>query len=272
MSRWVRLRGPTGAVRLGRLLDETRVQLVRGDLFGLTEDVGEPELLSSWTLLAPLRPSKVVGVASNYRDHAAEMGKPVPASPRIFLMPGTAVIGPDDAIRIPPDTQRVDHEAELGVVIGRTMRRVPAEKTLAHVLGYTVVNDVTARDFQRSDGIFGRAKGFDTFCPIGPCIATELDPSSVSVQAWVDGELRQDGTTADMVFDVPTLLEWISHVMTLLPGDVVATGTPAGVGPVRAGQRVRVSVEGIGALENPVVDRSDRAVERPTEVGGAGDR
>jgi len=272
MSRWVRLRGPAGAVRLGRLLDAERVQLVRGDIFGQTEDVGEPELLSAWTLLAPLRPSKVVGVASNYRDHAAEMGKPVPTSPRIFLMPGTAVVGPGDAIRIPPGTQRVDHEAELGVVIGRTMRRVTADKTLEHVLGYTVVNDVTARDFQKTDGIFGRAKGFDTFCPLGPCIVTELDPSALSVQAWVDGELRQDGNTADMVFDVPTLLEWISHVMTLLPGDVVATGTPAGVGPVVAGQLVRVSVAGIGALDNPVVDRSDRAVESSAEVGRAGDR
>ena len=262
-QRWVRLRGPRGAVRLGRLLEAGQVQLVQGDLFGHTEDHGAPVALADWTLLAPLVPSKVVGIGSNYRDHAAEMGRALPAVPKIFLKPSTSVCGPLDPVRIPPDTVRVDHEAELGVVVGRTMSRVPVDEALSYVLGYTVVNDITARDFQKTDGTFARGKGFDTFCPMGPCIRTGLDPRDLAVRCWVDGELRQDGRTSDMVFDVPTLLAFVSSVMTLLPGDIIATGTPAGVGPLVAGQRVVVEVEGIGRLENPVVDRDDR---RPGRV------
>ena len=203
-------------------------------------------------------PTKIVGIGSNYRRHIEEMGKSVPSVPKVFLMPTTALLGPGEAIRIPPGTQRVDHEAELGVVIGRRMSRVRAAHALDHVAGYTCVNDVTARDFQRLDGVFARAKGFDTFCPVGPVLASDIDPSDLRVRAWVDGELRQDGRTSDMIFDVPALLEFVSHIMTLEPGDILTTVTPSGVGPLLAGQSVTIEVEGIGRLVNPVVDREDR--------------
>jgi 2-keto-4-pentenoate hydratase/2-oxohepta-3-ene-1,7-dioic acid hydratase in catechol pathway len=209
-------------------------------------------------LLAPVEPSKVVGVATNYAAHAAEMGKPIPDEPRIFVKPSTSVIGPNDAIVVPPGTERVDPEAELGIVIGRKLSWANADEALAAVFGYTCVNDVTARDYQKKDGIFGRAKGFDTFCPIGPCVTTGLDPRDLRVTCEVDGVMRQDGRTNDMVFDVPALLAFISRVMTLLPGDVIATGTPPGVAPIVAGNRVRIGVEGVGFLENPVVNRGDR--------------
>ena len=205
-----------------------------------------------------LKPSKIVGIGSNYRRHIEEMGRSVPKLPKIFLMPPTALIGPGEAIVIPPGTERVDHEAELGVVIGTTMSRVSVQDALSHVAGYTAVNDVTARDFQRTDGVFARAKGFDTFCPAGPRVVEDIDPFNTRVRCFVDGELRQDGNTADMVFDVPTLLSFVSHVMTLNPGDLLTTGTPMGVGPIVPGQTVVVEVEGIGRLENPVIARSDR--------------
>ncbi len=205
-----------------------------------------------------LNPSKIIGIGSNYRRHIEEMGRDVPAQPKIFLMPPTSLIGPGQAIEIPPGTARVDHEAELGVVIGRTMHRVSVEDALDHVAGYTAVNDVTARDFQRADGVFARAKGFDTFCPAGPEVVTDIDPFNTRVRCFVDGELRQDGNTADMVFDVPTILSFVSSVMTLNPGDLIATGTPMGVGPILPGQVVVVEIEGIGRLENPVVARADR--------------
>ena len=205
-----------------------------------------------------LNPSKIIGVGSNYRAHIAEMGRPVPQRPKIFLMPPSALIQSGEAIVIPPHTMRVDHEAELGVVIGRTMHRVAVAEALGYVAGYTAVNDVTARDFQREDGVFSRAKGFDTFCPVGPCVAADIDPFNTRVRCFVDGELRQDGNTSDMIFDVPTLLSFISHVMTLNPGDLISTGTPMGVGPLSVGQTVVVQIEGIGRLENPVIGRSDR--------------
>ncbi|MFN7145398.1 MAG: fumarylacetoacetate hydrolase family protein [Myxococcota bacterium] len=209
-------------------------------------------------LLAPVEPSKIVGIGSNYRAHAAEMGKPVPAEPKIFLKPPSAVVGPGERIEIPPRTTRVDHEAELAVVIGRRCRRVSAADAMDFVFGYTNLNDVTARDFQRADGVFARAKGFDGFCPVGPAVVTGLDPRDLRVRCLVNGEVRQDGSTADMVFDVPTLIAYVSSVMTLEPGDLIATGTPAGVGPLVAGDRVTVEVEGVGALTNAVVDRDDR--------------
>ena len=200
-------------------------------------------------------PSKVVCVAANYRDHAAEMGRPVPTSPRLFLKPTTALVGPGEPIPLPAGSARVDHEAELAVVVGRPLRDATPGEALAGVLGYTCLNDVTARDWQRADGIFGRAKGADGFCPVGPVLAAGLDPGDLRVRCRVDGELRQDGTTADMVFPVAELLAFISRVMTLRPGDIVATGTPAGVGPLRPGQVVEVEIEGIGVLRNPVVAR-----------------
>ena len=205
-----------------------------------------------------MNPSKIVGIGSNYRRHIEEMGRPVPTVPKVFLKPPSAIIGNGDAILIPPGTQRVDHEAELGVVIGRRMSRVSVADALTFVGGYTAVNDVTARDFQRLDGVFSRAKGFDTFCPVGPRVVTSLDPSDLRIRCFVDGNLRQDGRTSDMIFDVPTILSFVSHIMTLEPGDLVATGTPMGVGPLLPGQTVVVDVEGVGELRNPVVARSDR--------------
>ncbi|MEC8193608.1 MAG: fumarylacetoacetate hydrolase family protein [Myxococcota bacterium] len=205
-----------------------------------------------------MNPSKIVGIGSNYRRHIEEMGRPVPTVPKVFLKPPSAIIGDGDAIQIPPGTDRVDHEAELGIVIGRRMTRVSAADALGFVGGYTAVNDVTARDFQRLDGVFSRAKGFDTFCPVGPRVVTSLDPSDLRIRCFVDGKLRQDGRTSDMIFDVPTILSFVSHIMTLEPGDLVATGTPMGVGPIVPGQTVVVDVEGVGELRNPVVARSDR--------------
>lgn len=250
-----------GRLRLARVEGDRVIPLV-GDLFGETRPDGAPLALSRVQLLAPVIPSKVVGVGVNYRAHAAEMGRDLPKVPKIFLKPSTAVIGPGDAIPLPPGTERVDHEAELGVVIGRTMQRVPAEDALKYVLGYTAVNDVTARDFQKADGVFARAKGFDGFCPLGPVVATGLDPRDLAVRCWVDGELRQDGRSSDLIFDVPAVLAFISSIMTLLPGDVVSTGTPSGVGPLSVGQVVTVEVEGVGRLTNPVVARADRAAAR----------
>ena len=205
-----------------------------------------------------LNPSKIIGIGSNYRRHIEEMGRAIPQRPKIFLKPPSALIGTGDAIVLPPGTERVDHEAELGVVIGQTMTCVSVADALDYVAGYTAVNDVTARDFQRADGVFARAKGFDTFCPAGPVIVTDIDPLNTRVRCFVDGQLRQDGNTSDMIFDVPTLLSFVSHVMTLNPGDLLTTGTPMGVGPLHAGQTVVVEVEGIGRLENPVINRSDR--------------
>ncbi len=209
-------------------------------------------------LLAPVVPGKVIAVASNYRDHAAEMGKPVPKAPRIFFKPPSAIIGPGMPIEIPPGTTHVDHEVELGVVIAARCRRAYAEDALEYVFGYTICNDVTARDFQKEDGLFARAKGFDTFLPVGPHVATGLNPTHLALGCDVNRKVRQQGNTEDMVTSVAELIAYISQIMTLEPGDLILTGTPAGVGPIIAGDRVTVTVEGVGAMTNPVVDRSDR--------------
>jgi 2-keto-4-pentenoate hydratase/2-oxohepta-3-ene-1,7-dioic acid hydratase in catechol pathway len=205
-------------------------------------------------LLAPVIPTKVVCVGKNYADHAAEMGSDVPERPILFLKPPTSVVGPLRAVRYPRDSNEVHHEAELAVVIGKVTKDVDIEDVGPHILGYTAANDVTARDLQRLDGQWTRAKGFDTFCPLGPAIDTDLDPQeSLSIVCRVNGEVRQSGITSDMVFGVGELVSYISRVMTLLPGDVVLTGTPEGVGPVEPGDRMEVEIEGIGTLINPVV-------------------
>ncbi|MEX2322774.1 MAG: fumarylacetoacetate hydrolase family protein [Acidimicrobiia bacterium] len=204
-------------------------------------------------LLSPVFPTKVVCVGRNYADHAAERHAEVPMQPILFLKPSTAVIGPGASIVIPAEATEVHHEAELAVVIGRVARKVRADDASAYILGYTAANDVSARNLQAIDGQWTRAKGFDTFCPIGPAIETEVDPAGLRITCAVDGDLRQDGTTDDMVFGVGELLEFISGVMTLLPGDVILTGTPAGVGPIEPGDRVEVAIERIGVLTNPVV-------------------
>jgi 2-keto-4-pentenoate hydratase/2-oxohepta-3-ene-1,7-dioic acid hydratase in catechol pathway len=204
-------------------------------------------------LLAPVLPSKVLCVGRNYAQHAAELGNEVPAEPLIFLKPATSVIGPGEHIRLPALSNDVQHEAELAVVIGRLTRKVAVEDALGAVLGYTCANDVTARDLQRSDGQWTRGKGFDTFCPLGPWIETELDPAAgLAVRCTVDGEIRQDGSTADLLFSVGQLVAYCAAFTTLLPGDVLLTGTPAGVGQLRDGNQVSVSVEGIGELTNLV--------------------
>ncbi|SDO23768.1 2-keto-4-pentenoate hydratase/2-oxohepta-3-ene-1,7-dioic acid hydratase (catechol pathway) [Nakamurella panacisegetis] len=223
--------------------------------FGTPEFTGREWPLGQTRLLAPILPSKVVAVGRNYADHAAELGNAVPDEPLIFIKPSTSVIGPGAPIQIPPSSSRVEFEGELAVVIGRPCRDVKAENASSVILGYTVANDVTARDLQRADVQFTRGKGFDSFCPIGPWIETELDPSDVEIRTELDDEVKQDGHTADMVHSVAAQIEFISAIMTLLPGDVILTGTPAGVGPMVAGQTVSVTVEGIGTLTNPVVDR-----------------
>lgn len=204
-------------------------------------------------LLPPVIPSKVVAIGKNYQDHVKEMGgdKP-PEEPLIFLKPNSSVIGLDDPIIHPSQSERVEHEAELAVVIGRKCHRVSEEEAMGVILGYTALNDVTARDLQRRDGQWSRAKGFDTFCPIGPALVTDLDPNALRVTSRVNGETRQDGNTADLIFKIPRLIAHITAVMTLYPGDVIATGTPAGVGPLTPGDTVEVEVEGIGILSNPV--------------------
>lgn len=220
---------------------------------------GQRWALADVRLLAPIFSSKVVCVGRNYADHAAEHGAQVPAEPLIFMKPSTSVVGPNDAIRLPSQSKQVEHEAELAVVIGATgARRVDRAGAQRAIFGYTCGNDVTARDLQRSDGQWTRAKGFDSFCPLGPWIVTDLDVSDLEVRCEVGRdrdamEVRQLGRTSDMVFDVPTLVSYVSHVMTLLPGDVILTGTPAGVSPIVSGDTVSVRIQGIGELSNPVV-------------------
>jgi 2-keto-4-pentenoate hydratase/2-oxohepta-3-ene-1,7-dioic acid hydratase in catechol pathway len=228
---------------------------INGHPFGTIAFTGQRWALADVRLLSPILPSKVVGIGRNYAAHAAELGNEVPAEPLIFLKPSSSIIGPRDIIRRPPQSQQVEHEAELAVVIGATgARRVDRADALKTVFGYTIGNDVTARDLQRRDVQFTRAKGFDSFCPLGPWIQTELDPSDLEVRCEVNEEVRQLGRTRDLIFDVATLVSYVSHVMTLLPGDVIMTGTPAGVSPIVAGDTCVVRIEGIGEIANPVAD------------------
>ncbi len=223
--------------------------------FGALTFTGERVPLADVRLLPPVLPSKVVAVGRNYAAHAAEFGHQVPSDPVIFLKPSTAVIGPGDPIGYPPGVGRLDFEGELAVVVGRLARDVPREQALDVVLGYTCANDVTARDQQEADGQWTRGKGHDSFCPLGPWIETDLDCADLRLTTTLNGELRQDARTAALRHGVPELIEWVSRVMTLLPGDVLLTGTPEGVGPMQEGDEVAVTVEGIGTLANPVVRR-----------------
>jgi 2-keto-4-pentenoate hydratase/2-oxohepta-3-ene-1,7-dioic acid hydratase in catechol pathway len=230
---------------------------VQGDpLYQPVAPTGVRVALDDVRLLAPVIPrSKVVGIGKNYADHAAEMGGEAPKEPLLFLKPNTSVVGPGDPVVLPRQSHEVHYEGELAVVIGRICKDVPVERVPDVVYGYTCANDVTARDLQRSDGQWARAKGFDGFCPLGPWIETSLDPSDLAVVTRRDGEVVQDGRTSQMVHDVARLVAHVSAAFTLLPGDVILTGTPAGVGPVGAGQRVDVEIEGIGTLSNPFVTR-----------------
>jgi 2-keto-4-pentenoate hydratase/2-oxohepta-3-ene-1,7-dioic acid hydratase in catechol pathway len=271
----IRYQAPTGAT-LGIVEGET-VYRAEGDvtagfhpgrpigtLHGLSGDpcqivqrptvqLDQPVALPGFPLLSPCVPTKIIALGRNYAAHAAEHGAQVPSRPLIFLKPPSAVIGPGEPIVCPPQSSQVEYEAELAVVVGRRARHVAAADAWDYILGYTCANDVTARDLQRSDEQWSRAKGFDTFAPLGPWIVTGLDPGSLSVACRVNGQIKQHGSTADMVFKIPQLVEFITAAMTLEPGDVIITGTPEGVGPIQAGDRVEVEIEGIGALCNPVV-------------------
>ncbi len=239
------------------VVEENTVAAIAAHPFGEPTFTGQRLPLADVRLLAPILPSKIVAIGKNYADHVREMGGDAPpAEPVIFSKPSTAVIGPGEAITYPEKlSERVDHEGELAVVIGRMCREVPASRAAEVILGYTCANDVTARDLQQKDGQWTRAKGFDTFCPIGPWIETEADPADLAITTSVNGEVRQDARTSQLLHDVPALVEYVSQVMTLLPGDVILTGTPAGVGPMQIGDEVTVTIEGIGSLTNRVVSR-----------------
>ncbi|MDZ8275780.1 fumarylacetoacetate hydrolase family protein [Microbacterium aquimaris] len=244
------------AIKYG-IVDERELVVLAGDpMFAGYDTTGERVPLGDVALLAPVIPrSKVIAVGRNYRDHAAEFDNEVPEQPLLFFKPNTSVIGPDDAIVLPTQSERVDFEGELAVVMGRIAKNVTAENALDYVFGYTNANDVTARDLQRTDGQWARAKGFDTFCPLGPIIETEFDPTGDAVLTTrVDGEVRQEAPLTDMVHGVADVIAFASAAFTLLPGDVILTGTPSGVGRIRAGQAVEVEITGLGILRNPARD------------------
>ena len=240
-----------GTARYG-ILEGGRITEIRGSIYGRYQRTRRSHALPRVHLLPPCEPTKIVAVGLSYRDHAAEFGHPVPDEPILFLKPLTALIGPGDKIVYPAISQRVDYEAELAIVMKRKGRNIPRDQALRYVLGYTCHNDVTARDLQKKDGQWTRAKSFDTFAPLGPCIATGLDPHRLHIEARVNGEIRQSFNSDQLIFDVPTLVAFVSQVMTLSPGDVIATGTPPGVGPLKRGDVVEVEIEGIGVLRNPV--------------------
>jgi 2-keto-4-pentenoate hydratase/2-oxohepta-3-ene-1,7-dioic acid hydratase in catechol pathway len=244
--RWMRYR-EGGRVFYGVLEDEGLREGV-GDPFHGWRSNGHVVALSAVRALAPCEPSKIVAVGLNYRDHAAEMRKPLPDEPLLFIKPGTAVIAAGDPILCPPQSKQVEFEGELAIVIGRMCRRVSPGDALDYILGYTCMIDVTARDIQRREGQYTRAKGFDTFAPLGPWIETSADPSDLTIETFVNGERRQASHTSELIFSPASLVSFISHVMTLLPGDVVSTGTPAGVGPLRPGDAIEVRIGSIGAL------------------------
>ena len=253
--RIARIASPDGVAFVSVEDDDTVAKEIAEHPFGRPTFTGRTWPMADVRLLAPILPTKIVCIGKNYADHAKEMGGEAPASPVIFMKPSTTVIGPGVPIKLPADSARVDFEGELAVVIGMPCRDVPAAKAKSVILGYTIANDVTARDQQKLDGQWTRAKGHDTFCPLGPWIDTAVQPDDLTVRTELDGQLKQDSTTAFLLHTVPELIEWISRVMTLLPGDVILTGTPAGVGPMTDGQSVSVTIDGIGTLTNPVATR-----------------
>jgi len=240
------------------VLDAAKAWEIDGPFEGQRRRTGNSWPIAEVRLLAPIVPTKVVCQGRNYVEHAAELNNPVPKEPLIFLKPPSSVIGPDEPILLPRISKRVDFEGEIAAVIGRTCSRLGDDERVApYLLGYTCLNDVTARDLQKADGRFTRAKGFDTFCPLGPVIETELDLAHATIETTINGERRQFGRTSDMIFYVDVIIRWVSRIMTLEPGDVVATGTPAGVGPLQPGDVVEVIVGGVGTLRNPVAPRED---------------
>jgi 2-keto-4-pentenoate hydratase/2-oxohepta-3-ene-1,7-dioic acid hydratase in catechol pathway len=235
------------------VLDMDSISEIKGDVFGKLKTGKNRYNISEVTLLAPAAPSKIVCVGKNYREHALEMGEGIPEEPTLFLKPPTAVINPGDGIIYPDMSQRVDYEGELAVVIKEACKNVPPEDIPRYILGYTCGNDVTARDLQKKDIQWTRGKSFDTFCPLGPWIETELNPDNLKIQTYLNGELKQSSSTAMMITPVYELISFMSRVMTLMPGDVVMTGTPAGIGPMQKGDTVEVVIEGIGKLKNYVL-------------------
>lgn len=237
------------------VVNGTSIDIIKGHPFSDLEFTGVNLDLEKVKILSPVLPSKIVCVGKNYADHAKELGGEVPAEPVIFIKPSTTVIGENDQIVLPTQSTNVHHEVELAVVISHLCKNVDVSRAGEVILGYTIANDVTARDLQNSDGQWTRAKSFDTFCPIGPWIETELDPTNLDLTCEVNGQLRQSGNTSEMVRTAHEMVAWISTVMTLLPGDVILTGTPAGVGPIVNGDIVEVTISGIGTLSNPVIKK-----------------
>jgi 2-keto-4-pentenoate hydratase/2-oxohepta-3-ene-1,7-dioic acid hydratase in catechol pathway len=240
----------------GVLNDKDSILVLRGDpIYSGIVPLDKTLKLSDVKLLAPVLPrSKVVCVGKNYADHAAEMDSVVPSEPIIFIKPNTSVIGPNETIVWPKMSERVDHEAELAIVIGRICKEVPAAKYKDVIFGYTIANDVTARDLQKKDGQWSRAKGFDTFCPLGPWIETEFVPADQLISATLNGQVKQSANLSEMIFKIPQIIEFVTNVMTLLPGDVILTGTPAGIGPMPVGSTISVAIDGLGVLTNKVSD------------------
>lgn len=242
------------------LLAQNTIRGLQGSPFAYIKHLGSPSTLDGSTytldevrLLTPCLPSKIVCLGLNYRSHIEETKLPMPSVPLLFLKPSTAVIGPDDKIILPRGWKRIDYEGELGIVIGKKAKAVPEEKAREYILGYTCFNDVSDRPAQAADGQWTRAKGYDTFAPIGPWIETDVDPSNLQLETYLNGELRQSVSTSDLLFGIPQLISFISGVMTLLPGDVIATGTPSGIGPLSPGDVVEVKIENIGTLKNFVI-------------------
>jgi 2-keto-4-pentenoate hydratase/2-oxohepta-3-ene-1,7-dioic acid hydratase in catechol pathway len=239
----------SGKIEYG-VLDGEQVQSLAVEPYEQIKKTGRSHKLADVRLLAPCTPTKIVAIGLNYHSHAKEVNQPAPSEPIMFFKPSTSVVGPGDNVIYPANSQRLDYECELGVVIGSRATGVSKEQAMAHVLGYTCFNDVTARDWQAKDSQWSRAKGSDTFAPVGPCIDTEIDPGNVFVETHLNGELKQRANTSDLIFDVPTLVSYISGVITLLPGDVIATGTPSGIGPMQRGDTVEIKIEPIGTLKN----------------------
>jgi 2-keto-4-pentenoate hydratase/2-oxohepta-3-ene-1,7-dioic acid hydratase in catechol pathway len=244
-------------ILLGRI-EQDSVRQLEGDLFSGWSPTERIWPLSEVKFLPPSVPSKIVCVGRNYREHAAELGNEIPAEPLIFLKPPSAILAPEEAIVLPAISKRVDYEGEIAAIIGRTCSKLGrTENPLSYVAGFTCLNDVTARDLQKSDGQWTRGKGFDTFCPFGPVLETELALAEATIETYVNGKKKQSSRAAEMIFSVDVIIGWISHVMTLVPGDVIATGTPSGIAPLAPGDVVEVVVGGVGTLRNPVVAESD---------------
>jgi 2-keto-4-pentenoate hydratase/2-oxohepta-3-ene-1,7-dioic acid hydratase in catechol pathway len=241
-----------GKEAYGLLQTEDRLRRISGDPFSGYQPSEGLVALAEVGILPPCRPGKIIALGLNYRDHAREFNLEVPSEPLIFMKPPSAVVAQGEKIIIPAMSRRVDYEAELAVIIGRVCRNVAREEAFQYILGYTCLNDVTARDLQNKDGQWTRAKGFDTFCPIGPGLVTDIDPGDLAIRSYLNGELRQSSRTSQLIFSVPELVEFISQVMTLYPGDIISTGTPSGVGPMNSGDTVEVVVEQVGRLVNRV--------------------